>query len=86
MNTAKGLTTIGFFGKQLETEHEKIFPFEPLHCFNIPTVPGLVLDRELAEDESKVLHSYPTSLTSIEYLPQRIQGLIWSREVGRNIS
>ncbi|XP_024370214.1 dynein regulatory complex subunit 2 isoform X1 [Physcomitrium patens] len=37
---------------KLETEHEKIFPFEPLHCFNIPTVPGLVLDRELAEDET----------------------------------
>jgi hypothetical protein len=48
----------GFF-YQLETEHEKIFPFDPLHCSTIPTVPGMELERELAADECKVLHSYP---------------------------
>ena len=33
--------------EQLETEHERVFPFDPLHCSTIPTVPGARLDQEL---------------------------------------
>nr|PNR55543.1 hypothetical protein PHYPA_006440 [Physcomitrium patens] len=35
---------------RLETEHEKIFPFDPLHCSAIPLVPGVVLEQELDGD------------------------------------
>ena len=33
--------------EQLETEHERVFPFDPLHCSTIPTVPGARLDQEM---------------------------------------
>lgn len=32
---------------QLETEQEKIFPFDPLHCSTVPTVPVVESDEEL---------------------------------------
>lgn len=40
---------------RLETEHEKIFPFDPLHCSAIPLVPGVVLEQELDGDARKLL-------------------------------
>lgn len=49
------LKTVGFFFDQLETEHEKVFLFDPLYCSAVPTVPGILLEKELAEDECKLL-------------------------------
>ncbi len=47
---------------QMETEAEKLFPFDPLHCSTIPTVPGMKLEQELAlDDQCKVFNKSPGS-------------------------
>ncbi|KAG0580162.1 hypothetical protein M758_4G153200 [Ceratodon purpureus] len=50
---AQRVLVMAKYVSKLETEHEKIFPFDPLHCSTIPTVPGMNLERELADDECK---------------------------------
>jgi hypothetical protein len=53
---SNGLKTVGLFlFDQLETENEKVFPFDPLYCSAIPTIPGILLEKELAEDDCKLL-------------------------------
>lgn len=54
---------------KLQTENEKIFPFDPLYCSTIPTIPGIVLEKELAEDECKLLR-YQGMRTSWEWPSQ----------------
>ncbi|KAH8958678.1 hypothetical protein BDL97_06G038200 [Sphagnum fallax] len=45
------LQLLAKYNSRMETEAEKLFPFDPLHCSTIPTVPGMKLEQELALDD-----------------------------------